>query len=425
MDKYKWNPANLANAHLHPKARARLCMLGKGVMVLWVTGWLLAAAFLLAGKAEAGPSEYVHLPLIFHASSVNPPEPAVFFHKGPDLVLTGDNTHMKIVWHLDSAITSTLQWGPDTGYCQGSAAVTEFDPDHQYAYTITGLTPGLKVYYRITGDTGNATGTFFAAPNSPASGLKFFAYGDTRSDLAVHDTIAGRIISTYTADPGFQTFKLAVGDLVSDGDLDTAWDSEFFDPQYANIRAILANISFLSVMGNHEGSGSLFSKYFPMPFAADRYWSFDYGPAHFVMLDQYVPYEVGSTQYTWLVNDLAASSKSWKFIVLHEPGWSAGGGHENNETVQTLIQPLAELYGVSIVFEGHNHYYARAVVNGVQHLTVGGGGAPLHTPDPAQPFIVTTSQSHGFVMITIDGNKLTCTAVKSDGTVIETFEIIR
>ena len=128
-----------------------------------------------------------------------------------------------------------------------------------------------------------------------------------------------------------------------------------------------------------------------MPFSADRYWSFDYGPAHFVMLDQYVDYAVGSPQYTWLVNDLAASTKIWKFIVMHEQGWSTGGGHENNTTVQTIIQPLAELYGVSIVFGGHNRYYARAVVNGVQHLTVGGGGAPLYTPDPGQPFIVTAS----------------------------------
>ncbi len=205
----------------------------------------------------------------------------------------------------------------------------------------------------------------------------------------------------------------------------TAWTAEFFDPQFTNIRAELANLSFLSVMGNHEGQGILFTKYFPMPFVADRYWSFDYGPAHFVMLDQYVSYDVGSLQYNWLVNDLAASTKKWKFIVLHEPGWSAGGDHDNNTTVQEVIQPLAVQYGVAIVFGGHNHYYARAVVDGVQHLTVGGGGAPLATPDPAMPFVVTTSQSYGFARITIDGGLLTCTAVKSDGTEIETFEVTR
>lgn len=351
--------------------------------------------------------------------------PGIVFRKGPTLLFSGSDDQMKIVWQLDSRLTSTLQWGLDTQYSQRSAAVTEYGTDHQFMVTLTGLTPSARYYYRIAVDSGVSTGSFFAAPNNTSSRLKFFAYGDTRTDPIIHDAIAGQIISTYTADPGFQTFVLGVGDLASDGDLETAWTSEFFAPQFANIRKLLANLSFLPVMGNHEGGGMLFTKYFPMPFAADRYWSFDYGPAHFVMLDQYVSYEVGSAQYGWLVNDLSSSKKQWKFIVLHEPGWSAGGGHENNATVQEVIQPLAVQYGVAILFGGHNHYYARAVVNGIQHLTVGGGGAPLQTPDLAMPFVVTASRSYGFVRIMIDGNLLTCTAVRSDGTEIETFEITR
>ena len=101
---------------------------------------------------------------------------------------------------------------------------------------------------------------------------------------------------------------------------------------------------------------------------------------HVVMLDQYTTYTAGSTQYNWLKTDLAASTKKWKVVVLHEPGWSAGGGHGNNTTVQNDLQPLFVQYGVAIVFGGHNHYYARASVSGVTHLTVGGGGAPLYSP---------------------------------------------
>jgi len=56
------------------------------------------------------------------------------------------------------------------------------------------------------------------------------------------------------------------------------------------------------------------------------YWSFDYGPIHFVMLDAYTSYGAGSPQYNWLKADLAASTKTWKIIAIHEPGWSAGGG---------------------------------------------------------------------------------------------------
>ena len=123
------------------------------------------------------------------------------------------------------------------------------------------------------------------------------------------------------------------------------------------------------VRGNHEGSGGLFLKYFPYLYEPGGfYWSFDYGPAHIAVIDQYIDYSPGSTQYTWLENDLTSSTKKWKFLVFHEPGWSAGG-HNNNTAVQNYIQPLAVETGVDIIFTGHNHYYARATVDGIQHIT--------------------------------------------------------
>jgi len=39
------------------------------------------------------------------------------------------------------------------------------------------------------------------------------------------------------------------------------------------------------------------------------YWSFDYGPAHFTIVNQYSTYSVGSAQYNWLKNDLETSTK--------------------------------------------------------------------------------------------------------------------
>jgi hypothetical protein len=351
--------------------------------------------------------------------------PTVVFRKGPDLIFAGDNTQMKVVWQLDTALTSTVQWGADLYYSAGTATTSEYDADHQQAYTITGLKPGTKYDYRIIVGRAASAGSFYAAPETTAADLKFFAYGDTRTGTAIHNLIAGQVISDYTADPALQTFNLVLGDLVTNGDEESSWTAEFFDPEYQAIRKVLANMPFLSVMGNHEDGGALFKKYFSMPFVAGRYWSFDYGPAHFVMLDQYSPYGAGSPQYAWLASDLAASTKVWKFIALHEPGWSAGGGHPDNLTVQSDIEPLAERYGVSIIFAGHNHYYARAVVNGVQHLTLGGGGAPLYTPEADAPDVVKTSHSYNFAKIVISGNRLTGTVETPEGSLIETFSVTK
>jgi len=179
-------------------------------------------------------------------------------------------------------------------------------------------------------------------------------------------------------------------------------------------------------MGNHEGQGELFEKYFPYPMFEypQFYYSFDYANAHFIILDQEIPFGEGSTQYEWLVNDLQTTDKQWKILLMHKPGWSAGGGHSNNTYVQIYIQPLCLEYNIPFVITGHNHYYARAVVNGVEHITTGGGGAPLYTPNPTYDSIVTVDKSYHFCKLDIDKDTLTFTAIRYDGSIIESFKYI-
>jgi hypothetical protein len=327
---------------------------------------------------------------------------------------------MQVLWQLISTATCTIDWGTDTLYTLGSAQTNEYGSDHQHTYTIENLTPATKYYYRVSQNQEVHTGSFRSAPDTNDADIKFFAYGDTRSYPATHNQVAAAIVETYIADEDFQSLIISVGDLVNDGDLESQWDSQFFDPSYSNIQEMLATLPYQSCMGNHEESGVLFMKYFPYPFVTGRYWSFDYGPAHFAVVDQYTSYAPGSAQLTWLENDLASTTKPWKFIYLHEPGWSAGG-HSNEIPVQLYIQPLCEQYGIPIVFGGHNHYYARAEVNGVQHITTGGGGAPLYAPILSYPNIVTATQANHFCTIAIEDGLLSFKAIKPDGTVIDSF----
>lgn len=343
--------------------------------------------------------------------------------KQPYLIWPGDNTEMEVLWQLTGAATSTIEWGVDTTYALGSVPTAEYGADHQHAYTIGGLAPGQKYCYRVTAGGPPYTGTFNAAPPSDATSLKFVAYGDTRSNPGTHDQVTQAIVSLYTSDPAYQTLAPVGGDLVSTGESETSWTNEFFSPSYPNIRRLVANVAYQSCMGNHEGAGTLFKKYLPYPFVSSRYWSYDYGPAHFTVMDQFTSYGAGSPQLQWITNDLAASNKPWKFIVLHEPGWSAGGGHENNTLVQTYIQPLCIQYGVCMVLGGHNHYYARAEVSGIEHITTGGGGAPLYTPDPGYPYIVTTARANHYCRIAIDGSTLTFEALTPAGQVLDRFTL--
>ena len=134
---------------------------------------------------------------------------------------------------------------------------------------------------------------------------------------------------------------------------------------------------------------------------------------------------ISPTQLAWLESDLQATNKPWKIIVLHAPGWQAAGGHINNVQVQTDIQPLCVTYGVQIVLGGHVHYYSRAVVNGVQHVTSGGGGAPQYTPVAGEPYVVTATKANEYCKVSISGNTLTCNVVTDTGTLIDSFTVTR
>ncbi len=339
--------------------------------------------------------------------------------KGPRLIYPGINTQMKVVWQLSAEDTCAIEWWQDGTQIVDSAETVEYGSIHQHAHVITGLLPATKYHYRVIAGIDSLTGSFWTAPEEDATSVKFIAYGDTRTYPEDHDLVAQGIIDAYRSDPAYQSVIISMGDLVTEGDEEEDWQSEFFNPAYANIQTMLAEVPYHACMGNHERDGVLFKEYFPYPFVSDRYWSFTYGPVHFLVMDQYVNYALGSPQLIWLENELAASTKPWKIVYLHEPGWSAGG-HGGNANVQQYIQPLCEAYGVKILLAGHNHYYARCTYNGVQHITTGGGGAPLRTPDPSEPYVQFCAEAHHFCKVEIRGRSLTLTAVRPDGSVLET-----
>jgi hypothetical protein len=344
--------------------------------------------------------------------------------KGPYLFYPGDNTKMQVLWQLQSPASHTLRWGRDTTYAEGSVTPAIYG-DNQYEHMIAGLTPGVKYYYQVEG---LGAGSFLAAPAGDAAEVKFLVLGDTQNRPETQDRVNKAMIGVYTNDPGYQMLTIKTGDWTSNGERESVWTNEWFSRSHPSILEILANMPFNGCIGNHDGSGALFQKYWPYPWQnGGRYWSFDYGPAHFVMLD--LTWEIsvlGDTQRAWLEADLAASAKPWKFLVFHAPVYSAGGLHPNNPQEQAYIQSLCELYGVALVLNGHNHYYAHCEVNGVKHITTGGGGASLYPVDLSyDPSIVKAVSVHHFCKVNIHGTQLDFEAVGIDGTVIDAFTLDR
>lgn len=343
--------------------------------------------------------------------------------KTPYLLFEGRNDQMTVMWQLTNRSSCTIEWGKTTDYELGSKRTYEFGNDHQHKHRITNLTPNTVYYYNVK-DVG--AGSFRTAPETTASKTKLIAYGDTRNLPSKHDSVAAQIMKRIKSDSTFQTAVLFSGDYVDHGFEEEDWTNHFFPRDRQNIVKLHATMPNIGSIGNHEGNrgSELLRKYYPFPHVRGHFWTFEYGPAQVFVLDQYTQsYTMGSAQYNWLQVELANCDKEWKIVMYHSPGYSAGGSHPNNSDVQYYLQPLFEEYDVDIVINGDNHYYARSSINGVTHLTTGGGGAPLHTPNEGMPFVKRAERAYHFCEIDLDGHQATITARRASGSIIESFTL--
>ncbi len=373
--------------------------------------------------------------------------------KRPYLIYPGQNTTMEVLWQDDTAgETNTLSWGTDTTYSMGSVTAPEFG-DRQHKYIITGLTPNAKYYYQVADQTSGTvygTGSFITAPDENVTSIRFLAMGDSRSQPFALDNLM-QAMRTFYLQPGNEDYQRLIihnGDWVST-DGESYWTSQWFDPTKTDIVAFTANTPINGCKGNHDnanvkdpngnslgGFSTTFPKYFPFPYPNatpnpynpaqfnNLYWSFDYGPVHFTIVDEYSSFAPGSAQYNWLVNDLATTAKPWKILLYHEPSYSAGKDGDN--IAVRALEPLVTQYNVDLIYAGHSHNYARtgaytlAQANGdqialnVPHITSGGGGAPVYQPDMTNtgnfPHVITAWPAFEFMTFDIEGKTLTMTA---------------
>jgi phosphodiesterase/alkaline phosphatase D-like protein len=114
--------------------------------------------------------------------------------KGPYLIYEGNPTAMTVLWQMDSSKNCTIKWGLDKTYKSGIARTVEYNNStHQHRYAISNLAPVTRYYYKITGVW---SGSFVTAPDSEATNVKLFAYGDTRSHPTDNNKVCGQMVKS-------------------------------------------------------------------------------------------------------------------------------------------------------------------------------------------------------------------------------------
>ena len=176
--------------------------------------------------------------------------------------------------------------------------------------------------------------------------------------------------------------------------------TSFYDPSWGRVKA-----RSHPVVGNHEyrtstdpahdcfGNPPGAQAYFDYFGAAagqkgQGYYSFDLGSWHLIALNSNCGDAggcgVGSPQWTWLKNDLAAHPTACTLAYWHIPLYSSGGRAEPNS--KQLYQLLYD-FNADLILTGHDHTYERFApqdangvrddARGIRAFVVGTGGRNL------------------------------------------------
>ena len=340
--------------------------------------------------------------------------------KGPYLQNVAP-TSISIMWETSSAEPATLQvTGP------GVDRTIDVEAARRQEVEVTGLAPSTRYSYQVTVGDCVQSGELATAPEEGSqSPFTFVVYGDTRSQMGPHRRIIERIRDEVP------DFLLATGDYVDEGGKEAQWQ-QFFEIERELLRD---NVLFPSV-GNHDRQGrgrtaDTWRQYFAVPENSpdpERYYAFTYGNSRFLVLDSNMYSFALTDQTSWLERQLQSARQDrgirHVFVVMHHPPYSVSlhGGHRD---LRERWTPLYEKYGVDAVFSGHDHVYSRADRGGVRYYVTGGGGAPLYPRSPRASAIDKRATKYfervnHFLRLHIWGDLVEVTAVRTDGTVIET-----
>lgn len=292
-----------------------------------------------------------------------------------------------------------------------------------YLFTchLKGLEPGQRYYYRVgTGEERSAARSFRTVPEK-ADAFTLVAYSDSHGGKPdVHARICNLIAQEKP------NFILHSGDFVDGGKNYWEWGEAFFTPA----ARLIDHIPLWPSVGNHDliGTSEVYRQVFSLP-AKERYYSFDYGNAHFVSLDSFASRD--EEMLRWCEQDLANSKAMWKVVFLHLPAFGSGR-YPCKWGWRDYIR-MFEKHRVSLYLCGHLHIYQRLhplympgsrPESAITYVINSGTGGKLRPPGP-HPTVASAASKAQYLVIEIEGATLAARAIDVEGKVIDRFSIKR
>ena len=329
------------------------------------------------------------------------------------------------------------------------ASATGLSGDYyQHVARVEGLSPSTTYQYDILlggGDLNPSVDTLRTAPPIGAGAVSFVAFGDSGTGSTQQQQIAA-MLAGENADFAMHGGDIAYGNSGGTGPASYQTMDNWFFSMYASW---LRSRPMFPSIGNHDSraenaNGRPYLDLFVLPTHgatttypdhAERYYSFDYGPVHVVVLDTELAFQDTArraAQIAWLRADLGATTQPWKVALFHRSPYSAGGEHGSDLTVREAFGAVFDEFGVQLAISAHEHDYERTVpmragvpaAGGTTYLVTGGGGAPLY-PAATGTWTAYSASVHHYLKGTATACTLRIDAISISGGALDAVELTR
>jgi hypothetical protein len=388
-----------------------------------------------------------------HDATILPPsdgsaQTSITLVRGPYLQRPTDRS-IVVVWATRQAGSAEVRYQTPGGTLSAAAtshtvsnAQTSLGYDYvQYEAALTGLSAATAYAYQpfVNGLAAAPAATLHTAPAAGTGSISFVAFGDSGIGSAEQRQL-GALMGRETGDLALHVGDIVYGTTATTGDAAyVGYQNWFFD-----IYSWLSSKSFTPTEGNHDsrptnGDGIAYRDLFVLGdngAIPERYYSYDYGPVHFIVLDTEYAFQDTTRraeQLSWIEADLSTTRQPWKVAVFHRSPYSSGTEHGSDLTVRAAFGPLFERYGVSVALSGHDHGYERSVPirqstntadHPVTYVVTGGGGAALY-PMTTNTWTAFGASRYEYVRGHADTCTLTIDAIGLDGTRFDTNTLSR
>ena len=238
---------------------------------------------------------------------------------------------------------------------------------------VTNLEKGKAYSYKIGSSAGYAYGAFIVEKDNPQT-ITAVNFSDAQTKEADKHPVWRNTMMKAVNQAGADLDLVIHNGDQFDQNMGKVHSSDAKTParllRYAKALDVVSdykfNLPYMASSGNHEETIP-YSQYImnDVDFGGydtdGAYYSFDYGFAHFVILNSN---SVNDEQINWLKDDLdRASDAKWKIVALHISPYSTGDNSNSseNQNIVAKFTPVFSEKHVDLVFQAHDHTYSKTL----------------------------------------------------------------